>query len=156
MVILAQWPWTFIHSPEIGRAILSSSEVRYQHLSWHLVQQEKTDSLLAEIFRNQLSSWSSSSFYQQEISSEASLRKREQLPFVWGKVCASPAVANAACVWISVRMQAHISAVLPTNPVYSNLHSFPELESSSVTVKAREWNAERIRKYTVLNKRWFT
>lgn len=146
MVILAQWPWTFIHSPEIVRSIFSSSEVRYQHLSWHLVQQEKADSLLAEIFRNQLSSWSYSSFYQQETSSETAMRKREQLQLVWGKVCASPAVANTTCIWISVRMQAHINTVLPTNPVYCNWHSFPELENVSVTVKAREQNAECIRK----------
>lgn len=146
MVILAQWPWTFIHSPEIVWTIFSSSEVRYQRLSWYLVQQEKTDSLLAEIFRNQLSSWSYSSFYQQEISSETAMRKREQLQLVWGKVFASPAVANTTCRWISVRMQAHINAVLPTSPAYCNLHSFPELENVSVTVEAREWNAEWIRK----------
>lgn len=146
-----------IHSlPEIVRTIFSSSEVRHQHLSWHVVQAEKTDPLLAEIFRNQLSSRSYSSFYQQEISSEAAMRKWEQLQWVWGKVCASPAVANTACIWINVRMHAHINAVLPTNPVYCNLHSFPEPENSPITVEAREWNAEWIRKYTVLNKRWFT
>lgn len=82
MVIVAQRSWTFIHSPEIVKTIFSCSEVRCQHLSWHLVQQEKTEALLAEIFRNQLSSWSYSSFYQQEISSETAMRKREQLQLV--------------------------------------------------------------------------
>lgn len=58
----------------------------------------------------------------------------------------SPAVANTTRIWISVRTQAHIYAVLPTNPLYCNLHSFPELENVSVTVEAREGNVEWIRK----------